>query len=46
MNKKRLSDDEIEFMIIPYSLLAHTGFKCVKKEDDDLTDDLKKVVKI
>lgn len=45
MTEKQLSDEEIECILIPYSILAHIGFKCVTKEDEDLTDDLKKIVR-
>lgn len=41
-----LSNDEIISILTPYSILANMGFKCVTKEGEDLTDDLKKVVKI
>ena len=44
--EKELTDDEIEFILTPLSILAHMGYKCVTKEGDDLTNDLKKVVKI
>lgn len=43
---KRYSDEEIECILTPLSILAHMGFKCVTKDGEDLTDDLKKVVKI
>ena len=42
---KRLSDEEIECILTPYSILAHLGFKCVTKEGEDLTEDLKKIIK-
>ena len=46
MTEKQLSDEEIEFMLTPYSILAHMGFECVTKDGENLTEDLKKVVKI
>ena len=38
--------DEIEEIITPYSIFAHMGFKCVTKDGKDLTEDLKKAVKV
>lgn len=46
MTEKQLSDEEIEFVLTPLSILAHMGFKCVTEDGEDLTEDLKKVVKI
>ena len=46
MTKKQLTDEEIECILTPLSILAHMGFKCVTEDGDDLTEDLKKVVKI
>lgn len=46
MTDKQLSDDEIECILTPLSIFAHMGFKCVTKDGEDLTDDLKKVVNI
>lgn len=43
MTEKRLSDDEIECILTPLSILAHMGFKCVTKDGEDLTDGLKKI---
>ena len=45
MTEKRLSDEEIECVLTPLSILAHMGFKCVTKDGEDLTEDLKKVCK-
>jgi len=44
MTEKRLTDEEIEFILTPLSILAHMGFKCVTEDGDDLTEDLKKVM--
>lgn len=46
MTERELSDEEIECVLTPLSILAHKGFKCVTKDGEDLTEDLKKVVKI
>lgn len=46
MTEKQLSDEEIEFILTPYSIFAHMGFKCVTEDGDDLTEDLKKVIKV
>lgn len=46
MTKKQLNDEEIECILTPLSILAHMGFKCVTEDGEDLTEDLKKVVKI
>lgn len=46
MTDKELSDEEIECILTPLSILAHMGFKCVSEDGEDLTEDLKKVVKI
>lgn len=46
MADRDLSDEEIEFVLTPLSILANMGFKCVTKDGEDLTEDLKKVVKI
>lgn len=46
MTDKQLSDDEMECALIPLSILAHMGFKCVTKDGEDLTDNIKKVVNI
>lgn len=46
MTEKRLSDEEIECILTPLSILAHMGFKCVTKEGEDLTKDLKKISKV
>lgn len=46
MTEKQLSDEEIECILTPLSIFAHMGFKCVTEDGDDLTEDLKKVVKI
>lgn len=46
MTEKQLSDEEIVCILTPYSILAHTGVKCVTEDGEDLTEDLKKVVKI
>ena len=40
------SIEEMECILTPLSILAHMGFKCVTKDSEDLTDDLKKVVNI
>lgn len=40
---KQLSDEEIECILTPLSILAHMGFKCVTKDGEDLTEDLKKI---
>ena len=40
------SDEEIKFILTPYSILAHMGIKCITEDGEDLTEDLKKVVKI
>lgn len=45
MNEKRLSDEEIKCILTPLSILAHMGFKCVTKDGEDLTDDLKKITR-
>lgn len=45
MTDKELSDEEIECILTPLSILAHMGFKCVSEDGEDLTEDLKKVVK-
>lgn len=45
MVEKQLSDDEIECILTPLSILAHMGFKCITKDGEDLTEDLKKVTK-
>lgn len=45
MTDKELSDEEIECILTPLSILAHMGFKCVSEDGEDLTDDLKKVLK-
>lgn len=44
--KKQLSDEEIECVLTPLSILTYMGFKCVIKDGEDLTEDLKKVVKV
>lgn len=44
--KKQLSDEEMECVLTPLSILSHMGFKCVTKDGEDLTEDLKKVVKV
>jgi len=41
---KELSDEEIECILTPLSILVHMGFKCITKDGEDLTDDLKKVL--
>lgn len=46
MTEKRLSDEEMECVLTPLSILAHKGIKCVTKDDEDLTEDLKKVCKV
>ena len=46
MTEKRLTVEEMECVLTPLSILAHMGLKCVTKEGEDLTEDLKKVVKI
>ena len=46
MTEKQLTDEEIEFILTPLSIFAYMGFKCVTEDGDDLTEDLKKVVKI
>lgn len=46
MTEKQLTDEEIECILTPLSILAHMGFKCVTEDGEDLTEDLKKVVKI
>ena len=46
MTEKELSDEEIECILTPYSILAHMGIKCATKEGDDLTDDLKKIARV
>ena len=45
MTEKQLSDEEIECILTPLSILAHMGFKCVTKDGEDLTDDLKKITR-
>ena len=46
MTEKELSDEEIKCILTPYSILAHMGFKCITKEGEDLTDDLKKITRV
>ena len=46
MTEKELSDEEIGFRLTPLSIFANRGFKVVTEEGVDLTDDLKKVIKI
>ena len=46
MSEKQLSDEEMECVLTPLSILAHMGFECVTKEGEDLTGDLKKVCKV
>lgn len=46
MTEKDLSDEEIECVLTPLSILAHMGFKCVTKDGEDLTEDLKKINKV
>ena len=46
MTEKQLSDEEMECVLTPLSILAHMGFKCVTKDGKDLTEDLKKVCKV
>lgn len=46
MTKKQLTDEEIECILTPLSILAHMGFKCITENGEDLSEDLKKVVKI
>ena len=46
MNEKQLTNEEIECILTPLSILAHMGFKCITKDGEDLSEDLKKVVKI
>ena len=45
MSEKDLSDEEIRCVLTPLSILAHMGFKCVTKDGEDLTDDLKKITR-
>ena len=45
MTEKDLSDEEIRCVLTPLSILAHMGFKCVTKDGEDLTDDLKKITR-
>ena len=42
---KQLSNEEIECILTPLSILAHMGFKCITKDGEDLTEDLKKVTR-
>lgn len=46
MTEKQLTNEEIECILTPLSILAHMGFKCITEDGEDLTEDLKKVVKI
>lgn len=46
MTDKQLSDEEMECVLTPLSILANMGFKCVTKDGEDLTEDLKKVCKV
>ena len=46
MTEKELSDEEMECILTPLSILAHMGFKCITQDGKDLTEDLKKVVKV
>ena len=46
MTEKQLSDDEIECILTPYSILAHMGFKCITKDGENLTDELKQIAKV
>lgn len=46
MTEKQLSDEEIECVLTPLSILAHMGFKCVTEDGEDLTEGLKKVCKV
>lgn len=45
MSEKDLSDEEMRCVLTPLSVLAHMGFKCVTKDGEDLTDDLKKITR-
>lgn len=46
MTDKQLSDEEMECVLTPLSILANMGFKCVTKDGVDLTEDLKKVCRV
>lgn len=46
MTEKELSDEEMEEILTPWSILANMGYKCITPDGKDITDDLKKVVKI
>ena len=46
MTDKQLPDEEMECVLTPLSILANMGFKCVTKDGEDLTEDLKKVCKV
>lgn len=37
---------EMECTITSYSILAHMGFKCITEDGKDITDDLKKAIKV
>ena len=39
-------NDLQEATITSYSILAHMGFKCVTEDGKDITEDLKKAVKV
>lgn len=39
-------EDYMEVTLNCYGVLTHMGFKCITKDGADLTDDLKKAVKI
>lgn len=40
------SIEEIKQIITPYGILAHMGIKCVTEDGKDITEDLKKAVKV
>jgi len=39
-------NDLQEATITSYGILAHMGFKCVTEDEKDITEDLKKAVRI
>ena len=43
-NEKSIED--MEQILVSYSILAHMGFKCVTEDGKDITEDLKKVMRI
>lgn len=40
------SIEEMIQVVTPYAILAHMGFKCITEDGKDITEDLKKAVKV